>query len=156
MKLIIALIFIGCISCSNSKDLELQKVSDTIDSVYFQKWTAGIKGGGSGINFHVNLKVPLENDEILEKVQFETYEATFVKKSETNYVAYIKTKNNQNDLILDENPEKEYGNKAPIVKLKPNEANLFFRVNNKEIIKNLQNVKEKAMIPYPSMNKQKN
>lgn len=156
MKLIIAFIFIGCISCSNSKDLELQKVSDTIESVYFQRWTAGIQGGGSGINFHVNLKTSLEKDLTIEKVQFESYEATFVKTTDTSYVAYIRTKSNQNDMVLDSNPEKEYGNKAPEIKLKPNEANLFFSNNGKEIIKNLQNVKEKAMIPYPSMNKQKN
>ena len=56
MKVIIAFIVIGLISCSNSKELEIQKVSETIDSVYFQKWIAGIQGGGSGINFHCKSK----------------------------------------------------------------------------------------------------
>jgi hypothetical protein len=151
MKIIIAFIFIGIVSCSNSKDLELQKASETIDYVYFQRWIAGVRGGGSGVNFHVNLKAPLEKDVILEKVQFESYEASFVKISETSYVAYLKTNGNQNDMVLDSNPEKEYGNKAPDVTLKPNEANLFFTKNREEFVKNIQNVKEKPMLAYPSV-----
>lgn len=151
MKIILAFILIGIVSCSNSKDLELQKASDTIDAVYFQKWIAGVRGGGSGVNFYVNLKAPLEKDVILEKVQFESYEASFVKTSDTSYVAYIKTDGNQNDMVLDSNPEKEYGNKAQDFNLKPNEANLYFRFNGKESIKNLQNIKEKPMLAYPSV-----
>lgn len=151
MKIILAFILIGIVSCSNSKDLELQKASDTIDAVYCQKWIAGVRGGGSGVNFYVNLKAPLEKDVILEKVQFESYEASFVKTSDTSYVAYIKTDGNQNDMVLDSNPEKEYGNKAQDFNLKPNEANLYFRFNGKESIKNLQNIKEKPMLAYPSV-----
>lgn len=151
MKVILAFILTALLSCSNSKELELQKASETIDSVYFQRWVAGIQGGGSGTNFHVNLKTPIEKDVTLEKVQFESYEASFVKISDTSYIAYIRTNSNQNDLILDENPEKEYGNKSPEINLKPNEANLFFTKNGKEFVKNLQNVKEKPMIAYPSV-----
>jgi hypothetical protein len=151
MKVVIAFIIFAIISCSSSKEVEIQKVTETIDSVYFQRWVAGIQGGGSGTNFHVNLKTPLEKDVVLDKVQFESYEASFVKISETSYIAYIRTNSNQNDLILDENPEKEYGNKASVENLKPNEANLFFTKNGKEFVKNLQNVKEKPMIAYPSV-----
>jgi hypothetical protein len=156
MKIIAAFILIGFLSCSSSKEAETQKVSDTIDSVYYQKWIAGVRGGGSGINFFVTLKKSLEKDIVLKKVAFESYEANFKKLSETNYVAYIKTNSNQKDLNLDINPEKEYGNKAPEVQLKRNEANLFFIINGKQIIKNLQNVKEKEMLAYPSMEKPKN
>ncbi len=151
MKTIIAFILIGIVSCSSSKDKENNSKFSEIEDVYYQKWIAGIRGGGSGINFHVSLKTPLEKDETLDKVQFETYETAFVKISDTSYVAYIKTNGNQNDLILDENPEKEYGNKAPEIKLKPNEANLFFTKNGKVFVKNLQNVKEKSMLAYPSV-----
>ena len=151
MREITALFLIVCLSCSSAKEEIQQKFSETIDSVYFQKWVAGIQGGGSGANFHVNLKTPLEKDVVLKKVQFESFEASFVKISETSYSAYIKTNSNQNDLILDENPEKEYGNKAPKINLKPNEANLFFTKNGKEFVKNLQNVKEKPLIAYPSV-----
>lgn len=153
MKILLALITFTIVSCSSSKEVS-PNLSENIESIYYQKWIAGVKGGGSGINFHVNLNLPLEGNIKLEKVQFDTYEGVFEKISETEYVANINT--HQNDLILDENPKKEYGNEAPKVSLKSNEANLIFSINGKEVIKNIQNVKEKPMIAYPSMNKSKN
>jgi len=153
MKILVAIVLIGLLSCSSSKEVQ-QDISENINSVYYQKWVAGIQGGGRGINFYVNLKTPLSEGNTLDKVQFETYEAIFEKESEVRYVARIKIQ--QDDLILDENPQKEYGNKAPEVKLKPNEANLYFTIKGKQRVKNLQNVKEKQMLAYPSTNKEKN
>ncbi|MFC4738464.1 hypothetical protein ACFO3U_00500 [Flavobacterium ponti] len=153
MKISVVFILFSIVSCSSSKEVS-PNLSDNIESVYYQKWMAGVQGGGSGINFHVNLNLPLEENSKLEKVQFDVYEVAFEKISETEYIAKINT--HQNDLILDENPEKEYGNEASKLNLKPNEANLIFRVNKKVVIKNIQNVKEKSMIAYPSMERQKN
>lgn len=141
---------------NNETEIKSNKASQQddllLEEVYFQKWVAGIKGGGSGINFYVLLKEPLQKGRVLEKVQFESYEGLFIKKSETLYVANIKT--NINDLVMDEDPKKEYGNKAPSTKLNPNEANLFYNVNGKALIKNVENVKEKEMLAYPSMKPQ--
>lgn len=153
MKILLVLITFTIISCSSSKEVS-PNLSENIESIYYQKWIAGVQGGGSGINFHVNLNLPLEENIKLEKVQFDVYEVAFEKISETEYVAKINT--HQNDLILDENPQKEYGNEAPKVSLKSNEANLIFSINGKEVIKNIQKVKEKPMIAYPSMERPKN
>lgn len=153
MKILVALILFSLVSCSSSKEVSAN-LSENIESIYYQKWIAGVQGGGSGINFHVNLNLPLEENIKLEKVQFDVYEVVFEKISETEYVAKINT--HQNDLILDENPKKEYGNEAPKVSLKSNEANLIFSINGKEVNKNIQNVKEKPMIAYPSMERPKN
>ncbi|NHN25718.1 hypothetical protein FIA58_008505 [Flavobacterium jejuense] len=143
---------------NNENEIKSNKSSQkdflVVEEVYYQKWVAGIKGGGSGINFHVILKKPLKNGVILEKVQFESYEGQLIKQSETEYVANIKT--NLNDLVLDEDPKKEYGNKAPLINLKPKEANLFYQVSGKVAIKNLENVQEKQMMAYPSMKLQNN
>lgn len=153
MKILLALITFTIVSCSSSKEVSAN-LSENIESIYYQKWIAGVQGGGSGINFHVNLNLPLEENIKLEKVQFDVYEVAFEKISETEYVAKMNT--HQNDLILDENPQKEYGNEAPKVSLKSNEANLIFSINGKEVIKNIQKVKEKPMIAYPSMERPKN
>ena len=153
MKILLTLITFTIVSCSSSKEVS-PNLSENIESIYYQKWIAGVQGGGSGINFHVNLNLPLEENIKLEKVQFDVYEVAFEKISETEYVAKINT--HQNDLILDENPQKEYGNEAPKVSLKSNEANLIFSINGKEVIKNIQKVKEKPMIAYPSMERPKN
>ncbi|MFT5755231.1 MAG: hypothetical protein ACI9FW_001991 [Flavobacterium sp.] len=153
MKLVITLLLFGIFSCSSSKEIP-QDLSENIETVFYQKWVAGVKGGGSGINFHVVLKKPLVEEYKLEKVHFDSYEESFQKLSETEYIARII--NHQNDLILDANPEKEYGNKAQEVKLKPGVAILYFKIKGKEIIKSFQNVKERPMIAFPSRNKEKN
>lgn len=164
-KIYILFFSLSMLSCNftkevsnNENEIKSNKFSQkdvlVVEEVYYQKWVAGIKGGGSGINFHVILKEPLKEGVILEKVQFETYEGQFIKQSETEYVANIKT--NLNDLVLDEDPKKEYGNKAPLINLKPKEANLFYKVSGKATIKNLENVQEKQMMAYPSMKPQNN
>lgn len=153
MKILLAFILFIIVSCSSSKEVSTN-LSENIESVYYQKWIAGVQGGGSGINFHVVFKNPLDKEQLLRKVQFQNYESTFEKISETEFLAKIKT--HQNDLILDENPEKEYGNEATKINIRPNEANLIFRINGKEVIKNIKKVKEKPMIAYPSMERPKN
>ena len=156
MKILLTLITFTIVSCSSSKEVSAN-LSENIESIYYQKWIAGVQGGGSGINFHVNLNLPLEENIKLEKVQFDTYEGVFEKNSETEYVAIINT--HQNDLILDENPKKEYGNEAPTEDvLKPDEALLYFRIKSKGkyLVGLAKNVKEKPMIAYPSMERPKN
>lgn len=41
-----------------------------ITSVYFQHWVAGVRGGGSGINFYIELGQPLPDGVILSQVYF--------------------------------------------------------------------------------------
>ena len=163
-KIILALFSLAITSCKcqeqtkntpNGKENKMvQEENILFEEVYYQKWVAGIKGGGSGINFYVVLKAPLEKGIVLEKVQFESYEGLFIKQSDTVYVANIKT--NLNDLVLDEDPKNEYGNKPPVTKLKSKEANLYYQVKGKEVIHNFKNVKEKEMLAYPSMKPQNN
>ena len=156
MKILVLLSLFGFFSCSSSKEIP-EEISENIENIYFQRWVAGIQGGGSGINFHIVFKKPLDDNFELEKVSFQTYEGVFEKISETEYVAKFNTQ--QNDLTLDVNPEKEYGNKAPVENiLEPNEALLYFLIKSrgKYLVRSAKNVKEKSMIAYPSMNKQKN
>jgi len=162
MKVLFALMVFTMVSCSSSKEKSEYKTNSTIEvsdieSAYYQKWVAGIEGGGSGINFHIVFKKPLDANFKLEKVNFQSYEGVFEKISETEYVAKFNTQ--QNDLTLDVNPEKEYGNKAPVEHiLEPNEALLYFLIKSrgKYLARSVKNVKEKPMIAYPSMERPKN
>lgn len=133
---------------TEKKEGTAQEFKLPIQEVYYQKWIAGVKGGGSGIDLYLELQKPLEKGVALEKVKFESYEASFEKISETSYVAHMKT--TLNELVLDENPKKEYGNQAPVSTLKPNEAILFVNANGKELFQHLENVKEKELLAYPS------
>jgi hypothetical protein len=152
-KIALVLVLTLLISCNSFKEIV---VKETIREVSYEQWVAGVQGGGSGINFMVELNKPFEEGVILKKVQFKTYDAVFEKKSDLLYITYIRTKVNQ--LKLYEEGSKEYGNEAPLPDfgLKPNQARLFFNENGKtnEVI--IDNVIEKPLLAYPSMNKPKN
>jgi hypothetical protein len=152
-KLALVLVSMFIISCNCTKK---SVANETIREVSFEQWVAGIQGGGSGINFMVELNRPLEEGITLEKVQFKTYEAVFEKNSDLLYVTYIRTKVNQ--LKLYEEGSKEFGNEPPLPDfgLKPDQARLFFKENGKTKEVLIDNVIEKPLLAYPSMNKPKN
>ncbi|MCU0349925.1 MAG: hypothetical protein MUF43_03735 [Flavobacterium sp.] len=151
-KLALVLVSMIIISCNCTKK---SVANETIKEVSFEQWVAGVQGGGSGINFMVELNKPLEEGTTLEKVQFKTYEAVFEVKSELLYVTYIRTKVNQ--LQLYDDAKKEYGNEAPLPDfgLKTNQARLFFNENGKTKEVLIDNVIEKPLLAYPSMNQSK-
>ena len=152
-KILILLVSVIFASCNCTKETVAK---ETIKEVSYEQWVAGVQGGGSGINFMVELNKPLEEGTSLEKVQFKTYEAVFEKNSDLLYVTYIRTKVNQ--LKLYEEGSKEYGNEAPLPDfgLQPNQARLFFNENGKTKEVLIDNIKEKPLLAYPSMNKPKN
>ena len=154
MKLISGLFLIALFSCASSKSNDKKLHLTEIKEAYYQKWVAGLEGGGSGINFYVILEKTLDNEITLISVQFHGQKALFEKTSETEYVA--KMHSGQKDLIIDENPEKEYGNQSAIINLKSNEAILTFHKNGETFTKKVENVKEKPIIAFPSRNKEKN
>jgi hypothetical protein len=58
--------------------------------------------------------------------------------------------NKKEDLIMDKNPAKEYGNKAPVVSkskfdLKSNEAILEYKKDSKTLFYKILNVQEKPL-----------
>ena len=54
-------------SCAGSKDFVFEKNPPfTVTQAYFQKWVAGVKGGGSGTNVHITLTAIKEELKIEE------------------------------------------------------------------------------------------
>ncbi|WP_445456182.1 hypothetical protein [Flavobacterium sp. HNIBRBA15423] len=168
-KLIFFFFSMSIFSCNSTKEVsttekevkesnELQGEDLVIKEIYYQKWMAGIKGGGSGINLHFTLEKKLERGINIYKIQIENIETTTIKKiDELNYVASFETK--QNDLNLDEDPLKEYGNEAPKQKttnLKKGQVKIFLMKDSKTFYKIIDDVKEKPTIAYPSMKPQNN
>jgi len=151
MKFFFLLFVFGFFACSSFKEKAFNSNLPEIQEVYYQKWVAGVQGGGSGINFHVVFNKPLLDEYELEKVWYDTHEEGFEKLSDTEYIARIKTR--KNDFILDENYQNEYSNKAPNFRMRTGEANLIFKFMDKEFIQNIKNIKERQKIAYPSMPK---
>jgi hypothetical protein len=157
-KLITFVFSFALFSCASSQEtiqnIDKTQIQENIQDIYFQGWIAGVRGGGAGIGFYVNFKKPLEDPIILEKVHFRTYEATFNKINDLNYIANINTGQNQREEILVETDAKIKKQNIPSnINLEGNKAILFFRKNGILFTKTFDNVKEKEMIPYPSMRK---
>jgi hypothetical protein len=147
-------VWILLVSCSSQKEVSTQLPYE-IESVYFQQWIGGQELSGSGVNFHLTFKNALPQNTTLEKLYFQDKECVFERESNVKYVAKIYSKPQNQDLILDGDSQKEYGNKAPEItqpkfELQPNEAILEFRIGTEVRYYKIVDLKEKELIAYPS------
>ena len=117
-------------------------------SASYETWVAGVRGGGSGINFYVDLKTELSEEIELKKVIFRGYEVPFEKQDALHFIARIKTEGNQQK--FDGDDSQIYTSPKNALTLAENEAILIFLKNGKEIRQTIKEVKEKPMLLYPS------
>lgn len=143
-KLFLLLMMMFFFSCKSQKQVS-EIVVESIEETYFEGWIAGVRGGGAGINFHVNFQKPLSNEIRLEKVLFKGKEAVFYSQDKLHYTANITTRKG-GGLKMDEEENHE-----PLPE--SNKAVLYFTEKGKSVIHTIENVKEKEMLAYPSMNK---
>ena len=127
------------------------KLMPEIKSIYFQHWMGGQEQTGGGTDFFVILKKPFSNSILLKKVYFEKSEANFEQRNDSLLVAYFRVVPNLKDLNSNENVAFKNQNPAKTdFKLKPNQAVLEFLINNKTKRIKIYNIKELAMLEYPS------
>jgi hypothetical protein len=144
MKRLLLLLFsITMISCSSQK----KALQETLQASY-ETWVAGVRGGGSGIHFYVDLKTPLSKDIELKKVIFRGYEVPFEKIDVLHFVARIKTEDNQQK--QDGTDSQIYTSPKNALTLGENEAILLFSEKAKEFNVTIKKVTEKPMLEYPS------
>ncbi len=158
LKLSLLLLSLLSFSCNCEKkaveqtNKEMINQDFPISEIYYQSWVAGVRGGGSGIDVHVEFTNELPKDTELKEVQLLNYTSYKVENTEkTKYIARIKTE--ANEMVLAENPKDEYGNEAPVKNensLIEGEVLLTFEKNGKAFTQLIQNVKQKEMLAYPS------
>ena len=134
-------------SCTSTKSIREEIKMDSAQA-YFQKWVAGIEGGGSGIHFYLEFKSALPSDINLEKIIFRGYEVPFEKQDDLHFIAKIKTENNQQK--SDSDTSKTISSSKNNTVLEANEAVLIFSKNGKTFQQVIRDVKEKPMLYYPS------
>ena len=81
-----------------------------------------------------------ENTQLI-KVQFQNREGNITKLNDLSYQSSIKTFDNESETVPTD---------IIITNLKPNQAKIFFKINGKEAIVIIENVKELPMLAYPS------
>ena len=141
--------------CSTAQKLQKEAPAQFGD-VYCQKWTAGIKGGGSGLNIFI----PVMDKSIqLDSVYFRGEVAKLeVKAGDLPiYIGRFKTEVNQpKDIVMSSDANDEYTNqipeKAKIIpfELKDNECVVSYIKDEKILYYKISNVQEKDALNYPS------
>ncbi len=158
VKQILGLVILTFIMASFSQCSSAQKLQNeaptAIGEVYFQKWIAGVEGGGSGVNIFIET---LSNDTKLDSVYFQGQVAKLEVKpgTENEYIGrFISDFNKKEDMVFSSDPNKEYGNKPPQLPVKiPFELNddecvISYSENDKTKYFKLKNIKEKESINY--------
>ncbi|MBR9913507.1 MAG: hypothetical protein GYB32_01565 [Algicola sp.] len=165
MKTINDLSFIGLMvvfvvsfsRCSTAQKLQKEAPLD-IGDVYFQRWTGGVKGAGSGLNIFI----PTEQSAvILDSVYFREKVAK-LELTETDdshlYIGRFKTAFNEpdTDLVLSSDQKEEYSNQLPKKKqelpfeISDTECIVSYRKGEKQYYFKISNIQEKEPLLYPS------
>ena len=145
MKNYISILFLILVTSCSSQD-KVIKESAIVAS--YQGWVAGVRGGGSGINFYIDLKSELPANIELKKVIFRGYEVPFEKQDNLHFQAMIKTPGNQQK--FDGDDSQIFTSPKNALTLADNEAILVFSKNGKEYQQKITNVVEKPALEYPS------
>jgi hypothetical protein len=152
MKPFLLLLFFLAQNCSKAPFGKMSKsdLPAEIQEIYFQNWVGGQERTGGGTNFIIHFKNALPTDVKLKNVLFRGKSADFETKPNNLYVAYYRYIP-KNDMILEDDAAKEYGNQAPdLSQTNSNSAEIFFIKNEKTYSYTVKEVSEKEMLAYPS------
>ncbi len=141
--------------CSSAQKLQ-KKAPMEFGDVYAQKWVAGVKGGGSGINVFIPVKdttIPLDSMFFRgQKVKLE-----FTGGDQALYAGRFLTDFNQpEDIILSSDMREESKNMLPKLKeVMPFEFNddeciITYRKEDKTMYYKISNIETKQPQHYPS------
>lgn len=141
--------------CSSSKKMQ-EKAPVKITEVYSQDWVGGIQGAGGGTN--VFIKIKGENTTLLDSLYFREKIEKLELDTDNNYVAHFLSDVNRgpNDLIMNGDSKKEYGNSIPLKRkkfpfeLKDDEAVVSYTDNGQIKYFKIQNIEDKPSLAFPS------
>ncbi|OGS80211.1 MAG: hypothetical protein A3G95_05650 [Flavobacteria bacterium RIFCSPLOWO2_12_FULL_31_7] len=136
---LILVAFFNMNSCSSEK--VSQEAKQYIEKITYQNWVGGVKGAGGGTILNITLLKALPSNMELIKIQFQEREGVITKVDELSYQSAIRRFDNMKETVP-----------TPTIKtnLKPNQAKVFFRINEKENFVIIDEVKELPMLMYPS------
>lgn len=113
-------------------------------------WAAGVRGGGSGVNVELRLNRPY-HELLFVYYQGQKADINYDDADVENaiYRAYIKTQGNTSrELILHQDPKKEYGNTPPLFKLKYDDLAIVYTKKKKTYYSIVSRVVRKPSINY--------
>lgn len=140
--------------CSGSKTNNKQgavpfetKPSFVLGDVFFQRWVAGVKGGGSGYHLYVPVEANKKHV-VFDSAFFRGLKAK-LDQGKIGYIASFKTaQNRKQDINMSNNQLDEYGNSFPY-KLQSNECVLSYIEKNQIKYFKIDSIIEKQAEYYP-------
>ena len=144
----------SCGTCKTEKEsfVLTQNTPFTVKNSYCQKWVAGIKEGGSGLNIYAIIN-DISEGVTLKEFYFRGKSVDVKTSKDPIFRGYYKNDINKG-VIMDNNSIIEAANtplKISPFKLENNEAILSYDYNNKVYYHKILNIEEKQTIAYPSM-----
>ncbi len=155
----LSVILFGMASCGGAQNEGAYPFEEeppfTLGQVTFQKWVAGIRGGGSGINVTIPVE-ELTADVRFKELYFRDHIVSIKSKPREPdlFFAYIKTKGNR-DIIMDADPAEEAKNTPPQkvpFDLDEDEAVLSYELGGEIFYVFITDMEEKPMLAYPQGN----
>ncbi len=160
IKSILAIAVYAFASCASSQKIAIDPTAPiVIESPYYQKWIGGVQGSGYGFTLYFPVEISAE-----VQLQHAYFAGKKIKlsyqKSKNLYVGrYTNPSSVQStkpDIIMDADPEKEFGNQLPPEKepsipfeLKKGECIVAYLKNGKKGFFRIQHIPEKPVKAYP-------
>ncbi len=126
--LMLIVLVISCLHCSSTNDLQKNPPFD-LEKVYYEYWTSGVSGGGSGINVFIELKKEFVQ---LDSIYFRGKVVNLEVKPDNKKLfigRILYPPSNKFDRRLSKESLNEYNNKAPII-----EINTFYNLEQDECV----------------------
>jgi|26BtaG_2_1085354.scaffolds.fasta_scaffold00041_28 hypothetical protein len=149
----LSLTYCGSSKSSNSKFVFEKNPPFKIEDAFFQRWAAGIKEGGSGINISILLK-EMQPDIAVQNIYFRSHilEAKNAPNNSNTFTANLVHGSSAKGVIMDSDSMKEAQNtpydEFPF-ELKDNEAVISYWFDGKRNYFKIHNLSEKQEIAYP-------
>ena len=149
---LMVVIFVSCVSTKKTKDNTPFKIADA----YYQSWSAGVRGGGSGTNVFIKMGANPKGI-VLDSIYFLGKRAKLTSQKEAGlYIARFPSKiNKKRDIIMSNEPFEEYGEniidipeKIPF-ELKENECVVTYNENQTIKYYKIDEVLKKQTSQYP-------
>lgn len=145
------LFFLTFLSLQNCANKMQEEFPGKITEAYYQRWVAGVRGGGSGTGVYILFEKELPKGIELKQLYFRKQLASANKISENNYnFSFVGTANfDRREELPSDGPSKLKSIEPPFA-IKENEAILEYTQNDQKKFFKITELKEKEMLAYPS------
>jgi hypothetical protein len=140
----LSIIITSCYSNANIKSISNSNLNLT-SPAYFEKWIAGVEGGGSG--FNVFLPIKKSSFINFDSIHFRGQRVKALHRNNMVFGRFKSINNNHSEDIIIENTDHEKNNSH--FSLLDNSCVLSYRIQNKRMYYEFKNLDYKPSKPYP-------